>query len=120
MPDVLIPVSTTNLRVIQQATSTIPIVFLQVSDPVAQGFVPNVTHPGGNITGFSMFEFSISSKWIDLLKEIAPNIARVAVMFNPDTSPQSTFFIRSIEAAAPKFNVQASAVPVRTTMELEA
>ena len=84
--------------------------FIQVSDPVAQGFVANVTRPGGNLTGFSAYEFSIGNKWLDLLKEIAPGLARVGVMFNPDTSPQSKFFMRSIEAAAPSLGVQASAI----------
>src|SRR5215467_643010 len=93
-PDVILASSTTNLTVVQQATSTVPVVFIQVSDPVAQGFVANVTRPGGNLTGFSMYEFAIGNKWLDLLKEIAPKLARVGVMFNPDTSPQSKFFMR--------------------------
>jgi ABC-type uncharacterized transport system substrate-binding protein len=63
-------------------------VFLQVSDPVAQGYVTSLTHPGANITGFSSFEFSIGGKWIERLKEAAPKVTRVAVMSNPDTSPQ--------------------------------
>ena len=118
-PDVILASSTTNLTVIQQATSTLPVVFIQVSDPVAQGFVANVTRPGGNLTGFSAYEFSIGNKWLDLLKEIAPGLARVGVMFNPDTSPQSKFFMRSIEAAAPSLGVQASAIPVRATADIE-
>ena len=118
-PDVILASSTTNLTVIQQATSMLPVVFIQVSDPVAQGFVANVTRPGGNLTGFSAYEFSIGNKWLDLLKEIAPGLARVGVMFNPDTSPQSKFFMRSIEAAAPSLGVQASAIPVRATADIE-
>jgi putative tryptophan/tyrosine transport system substrate-binding protein len=118
-PDVILASSTTNLTVIQQATSTVPVVFIQVSDPVAQGFVANVTRPGGNLTGFSMYEFAIGNKWLDLLKEIAPGLARVGVMFNPDTSPQSKFFMRSIEAAAPSLGVQASVIPVRATADIE-
>jgi len=98
-PEVILASSTTNLTVIQQATSTVPVVFIQVSDPVAQGFVGN--------------------KWLDLLKEIAPGLARVGVMFNPDTSPQSKFFMRSIEAAAPSLGVQASVIPVRATADIE-
>jgi len=97
----------------------VPVVFIQVSDPVAQGFVANVTRPGGNLTGFSQYEFSIGNKWLDLLKEIAPGLARVGVMFNPDTSPQSKFFMRSIEAAAPTLGVQASVIPVRGTADIE-
>jgi putative ABC transport system substrate-binding protein len=119
MPDVIVTSSTTNLIAVRQATATVPIVFLSVSDPVAQGFVGNVAKPGGNLTGFSAYEFSIGGKWLDLLKEIAPGIERVGVMFNPDTSPQSEFFVRSVEAAAPALGVQSIVVPVRTTAEIE-
>src|SRR5215470_17276672 len=118
-PDVILASSTTNLTAIQQATNTVPVVFVQVSDPVEQGFVANVTRPGGNLTGFSMFEFSVGGKWLELLKEIAPGLARVGVMFNPDTSPQSKFFMRSIEAAAPSHGVKAVVVPVRNTADIE-
>jgi putative tryptophan/tyrosine transport system substrate-binding protein len=118
-PDVILASSTTNLIAIQQATNTVPVVFVQVSDPVEQGFVTNVTRPGGNLTGFSMFEFSVGGKWLELLKEIAPGLSRVGVMFNPDTSPQSKFFMRSIEAAAPSHGVQAVVVPVRATADIE-
>jgi putative ABC transport system substrate-binding protein len=119
MPEVILASSTINLRVIQQATNTVPVVFVLVSDPVEQGFVASIAKPGGNLTGFSAYEFSIGGKWLDLLKEIAPNLARVAVMFNPDTSPQSKFFMRSIEAAAPSHGVQAIVVPIRTTADIE-
>jgi ABC-type uncharacterized transport system substrate-binding protein len=78
-----------------------------------------VTKPGGNLTGFSMYEFSIGGKWVDLLKEIAPALARVAVVFNPDTSPQSKFFMQSVEAAAPSLGLQAVSVPVRATADIE-
>jgi putative tryptophan/tyrosine transport system substrate-binding protein len=119
MPDVILASSTTNLTVIQQATSTVPVVFVQVSDPVEQGFVASLTKPGGNLTGFSMYEFSIGGKWVNLLKEVAPGLARVGVMFNPDTSPQSKFFMRSVEVAAQSLGVQAIVVPVRATADIE-
>jgi putative ABC transport system substrate-binding protein len=119
MPDVILASSTTNLIAVQEATMTVPVVFVQVSDPVAQGFVPSLTKPGGKLTGFSMFEFSVGGKWVDLLKEIAPTLARVAVMFNPETSPQSKLFMRAIEAAAASLSVQAVAVAVRATAEIE-
>jgi putative ABC transport system substrate-binding protein len=119
MPDVILASSTTNLTVIRQATSTVPVVFLQVSDPVVQGFVQSLTHPGGNITGFSQYEFSIAGKWLDLLKQIAPGLERVAVMFNPDTSPQSKFFMRAVENAARTLGVKVIAAPVRATTEIE-
>jgi putative ABC transport system substrate-binding protein len=118
-PDVILASSTTNLTALRQATSIVPIVFVQVSDPVEQGFVTSVTRPGGNLTGFSMYEFSVGGKWLDLLKEIAPALARVGVMFNPDTSPQSKFFMRSIEAAAPSRGVQAAVIPLRTSADIE-
>jgi len=119
MPDVILAAGTTNLTVIRQATSTVPIVFVQVSDPVAQGFVENLAHPTGNITGFSSYEFSIGGKWLDLLKQIVPSLARVAVIFNPETSPQSKFFLRSVEAAAPSFGVQIMTAPVHKTADIE-
>jgi putative ABC transport system substrate-binding protein len=119
MPDVIVTNTTTNLIAIQQATNTVPVVFLSVSDPVAQGFVASVAKPSGNLTGFSAFEFSIGGKWLDLLKEIAPGLERVGIMFNPDTSPQSKFFVRSIEAAAPSLGVQSIVVPVRATADIE-
>jgi putative ABC transport system substrate-binding protein len=118
-PDVIICASSANLRAVQQATRTIPVVFLQVSEPVDQGFVPSLARPGGNTTGFAAYELSMGGKWVDLLKQIAPGLARVAVMFNPDTSPQSRYFLRSIEAAAPTFGVQAVAMPVRSTSDIE-
>src|SRR6516162_10646430 len=92
MPDVILAVPTLNLEVVRQATSTVPVVFVRVSDPVAQGFVASLPKPGGNLTGFSGTEFSVGGKWLDLLKEIAPGLARVAIMFNPDTAPQAKFY----------------------------
>jgi putative tryptophan/tyrosine transport system substrate-binding protein len=118
-PDAILCASTTNLMALQQATRSVPIVFLQVSDPVAQGIVPNLVHPGGNVTGFMNFEFSIGGKWVELLKQIAPELMRVAVMFNPDTSPQSKYFLRSIEATALSLGVQAVTTPVRATADIE-
>ena len=119
MPDAILASSTTNLMVVQQATSAIPVVFVAVSDPVAQGFVTNVTRPGGNLTGFGMYEFSVGGKWVDLLKELAPKLARVGVMFNPDTSPQSKFFMRSIEAATPSLGMEVMTLSVRATGDIE-
>jgi len=118
-PAVITPASTTNLLALRNATNTIPIVFLQVSDPVAQGFVPNLTKPGGNSTGFSAYEFSIGGKWLDLLKEISPGLARVAVMSNHETSPQSKFFIRAIEAAASGLKVRVDQASVRSMADIE-
>ena len=118
-PDVLLVPSTTNLMVVRDATSTIPVVFLQVSDPVAQGFVASLTNPGGNLTGFTAYEFSIGGKWLGLLKEAAPGLSRAAVMFNPDTSPQSKFFMRSAEAGGASLGVAVTAAPARATGDIE-
>jgi ABC-type uncharacterized transport system substrate-binding protein len=118
-PDVILAPSTANLEIVRQATNTIPIVFLLVSDPPAQGFVASYPKPGGNITGFSGTDFSVGGKWLDLLKEIAPGLTRVAVMFNPDTSQQSKFFMRSIEAAGSSLGVQSLVVPVRADADIE-
>jgi ABC-type uncharacterized transport system substrate-binding protein len=119
-PNVILAASTSNLAALLENTRTIPIVFVQVSDPVAQGLVSDLTHPGGNITGFSGFEFSLGGKWLDLLKQIAPSLTRVFIVFNPDTSPQSKYFQRSIEAAGPSFGLDIAAAPVRSDAEIDA
>jgi putative ABC transport system substrate-binding protein len=117
-PDLILSASTTNLTALRRITSSIPVVFLQVSDPVAQGFVTSLTHPGGSITGFSAYEFSIGGKWLELLKEVAPKLTRVAVMSNPDTSPQTEFFRRAIESAGPTFGIEVTAAPVRSDADI--
>ena len=118
-PDAILSASTANLAALQRLSPTTPIVFIGVSDPVAQGFVLNLAHPGGNITGFSSYEFTLGGKWLDLLKQIAPATARVAVVFNPQTSPQSKFFLSSIEAAAPTVGVSVVAAPIHSIAEIE-
>ena len=109
-----------NLVALQRATKTIPIVFLSVADPVEQGFVPSLAHPGGNITGFSNPEFSIAGKWADLIKQMVPSIRRVAMVI-PEPEPQSRLFLRAVEAAAPSLGVDVMAVPVQhSTVDIEA
>ena len=117
-PDAILCAFTLNLMALQQATLSVPIVFMQVSDPIAQGFVASLSRPGGNLTGFTNFEFSIGGKWVELLKQIAPDLLRVAVMFNPDRSPQSKYFLRAIEGAARSFGAQVVAAPVRSVAEI--
>jgi putative tryptophan/tyrosine transport system substrate-binding protein len=119
-PDVIFAASTKNLEAVRQATTTVPVVFVQVSDPVAQGFVASLTKPGGNLTVFSAYEFSTGGKWLDLLKEIAPGLAHAGVVFNPDMSPQSKFFMKAVETAASSRGVRASAVPVASAANIEA
>jgi putative ABC transport system substrate-binding protein len=118
-PDVIFSSTTLNLAALLRMTHTIPIVFVQVSDPVAQGFAADLVHPGGNITGFSGYELSMGGKWLDLLKQMVPNIDRVGVMFNPDTALQAKLFLRSIEAIAPSFGVKIIAAPVHNEDEIK-
>jgi putative tryptophan/tyrosine transport system substrate-binding protein len=118
-PDAILSASTANLTALQRLSPTTPIVFILVSDPVAQGFVLNLAHPGGNITGFTAYEFSIGGKLLDLLKQIAPAITQVAVVFNPQTAPHSKFFLSSVEASASTFGVKVVAAPVHSVDEIE-
>jgi putative tryptophan/tyrosine transport system substrate-binding protein len=118
-PDVILATTTPVMTVLQTATSSIPIVFVQVVDPVTRGLVATLTRPGGNITGFVSFEFSMGGKWLETLKQIAPRVNRVAMIFNPGTAPFSESFVRVVEAAAPAFGVQPVAAPVRDPAELD-
>jgi putative ABC transport system substrate-binding protein len=118
-PDVILASASEVLAAFLKATSSIPIVFVSVSDPVGQGFVASLDRPGGHITGFTAFEFSMGGKWVELLKEIAPSIQRVAIVFNPKTAPYFSLFVRSIQMAAVSFGVEAVATPVHDLAEIE-
>jgi len=118
MPDVILVGTTINLAAIRQATNAVPVVFTQVADPVTQGFVQNVRQPGGMITGFSLLEFSLSGKWIDLLKQAAPRLRRAAFIFNTD-DPISKFLVPAAEAAAPTIGVELITAPVRSAADIE-
>jgi putative ABC transport system substrate-binding protein len=119
-PDALVAVSTPSLAAIQKATHTIPIVFVAVSEPVINGFVPSLAHPGGNATGFSNLEPSIGGKWLEILKGIAPSISRVSVVFNLTTGITTDLFFRAVEAASPRFAVEAVKSDVHSLEEIEA
>jgi putative tryptophan/tyrosine transport system substrate-binding protein len=119
-PDLMLAQSPSALRAAQQATHTIPIVFTAVSEPVALGFVASLAHPGGNTSGFTNLEPSVGGKWLELLKEIAPNVTHVAVMANPAVTPAFSLFYRSIEAAAARFAVETTMAPVGEAAEIEA
>jgi len=103
----------------QQLTRTVPIVFAIVTEPVTQGIVQSLAHPGGNMTGFAYVEPSIGAKWVELLKDIAPKVTRLALVFNPDSSPQSHFIYESVKAATQKSGVEAVVAPVRVTGDIE-
>jgi putative tryptophan/tyrosine transport system substrate-binding protein len=118
-PDMIICGGTPATQALRQATRTIPIVFAIVAEPVAQGIVASLAHPGGNVTGFSYLEPTVGAKWLELLKELAPHITRVAFVFNPDASPYNLPVYQLISAAAPKFAVEAIMVPVRQPAEIE-
>jgi putative ABC transport system substrate-binding protein len=117
--NVIVAHTTPSVIALRKETATIPIVFAQISDPIGAGFIANVARPGGNITGFSNFEASIGSKWIELLKETAPGMMRGAILFNPETAPYvGRYYQGPFEAAARSFGVQPSASPVRSGAEI--
>jgi len=117
-PDVLLAGGAAPLVALQRAMETIPIVFAVVPDPVANGFVASVARPGGNITGFATYEQTISVKWLELLKEIAPRVTRVTFMYDP-ANPSWPGYLRPIEAAARSLGMQVSAQAVQNTAEIE-
>ena len=111
--------NTPTTAALQKQTRTIPILFVNVSDPIGSGFVASLSRPGGNITGFLTFEFSIGGKWLELLKEIAPRVNRVAFMFNPNTAPYAELFVKPFKDAAASLGVAPIVAPVRDTSEIE-
>jgi putative ABC transport system substrate-binding protein len=119
-PDVIFSNSTPVTDALVRATKTIPIVFTIVSDPVGAGFVASLPRPGGNVTGFINVESSMAGKWLELLKEIALGVKRVAIMFNPETAPgHGLYFLRPFEAAAPSLAVEPIAAPVDDDGDIE-
>jgi putative tryptophan/tyrosine transport system substrate-binding protein len=119
-PDVLVGNGTAVLAALRDATRSIPIVFVIVNDPVGQGFIPNLARPGGNITGFSFLEYSMVGKSLELLKKLAPGVDRLAVMFNPETTPHYIPFLRSFATAPLSIPVEVNAAPVHATADIEA
>jgi putative ABC transport system substrate-binding protein len=118
-PDVIISHGTPNTAALQQQTRTIPIIFASVTDPIGSGFVASLSRPGGNITGFMNMEPTVAGKWLELLKEIAPRVDRVALLFNPATAPYAEFWIEPFKTAAASFAMQAIVAPVHDPSELE-
>jgi ABC-type uncharacterized transport system substrate-binding protein len=119
-PDLILANATLALRGAQQATRTVPIVFTGVSEPVSQGFVASLARPGGNTTGFTNLEPSVAGKWVELLKEMAPRVTRVALVFNPPSTPIPAQFVRAAEAAAAKLGLETAAAQVGGLVEIEA
>jgi putative tryptophan/tyrosine transport system substrate-binding protein len=119
-PDVILASSSSAVAELRQQTRTTPVVFTPVADPVGQGFVQSLARPGGNITGFSSNDAELMGKWLQLLKEVAPSVTRVAVIFNPDTAPFAPWFNRAIEAAAPSFGMTVTLAAVHDDAGIEA
>lgn len=117
-PDVIIAVATPNVVALQQATRTVPIVFVGVTDPVGAGLVESLAHPGGNTTGFSIFEYSISGKWLELLREIAPRVERVAVIRDPLLT-SGTAQLGAIQSVAHSLGAELIPVGARSADEIE-
>jgi putative tryptophan/tyrosine transport system substrate-binding protein len=118
MPDVILAYGNQPMAALRRETRSIPIVFVQVSNPDGGGLVASLAHPGGNITGFSQFVFAIGGKWLDTLKEIAPDIRRVAVILNPD-NPTASGYLGAIEAMAPSLGVQVMPTAGRDPADIE-
>ena len=118
-PDVLLGNGTPATVALKQATSTIPIVFSVVNDPVSQGVVSSMAHPGGNITGFSFLEYSMVGKSLEMLKRIAPQSTSVAIMFNPETYPYYEIHLKSFEVVARRLALDLSAAPVKSVGEID-
>jgi putative ABC transport system substrate-binding protein len=117
-PDVIVGNSTPVVSALRQATHSIPVVFVQIIDPVGSGLVETLARPGGNMTGFSDFEFGTSSKWLELLKEIAPSVTRAAVLLAHGLA-SSIGLLRALDEVAPSVGVQLTPVPARDAAEIE-
>jgi putative tryptophan/tyrosine transport system substrate-binding protein len=119
-PDIILTDTTPATAAVQRETRTIPIVFVNVSDPVGSGFVAAFNRPGGNITGFAYLEGSMGGKWLGLLSEIAPGLKRAAFMFNPDTAPYvRSYYMPSFEMAARSLKIAPIIAPVHSDVEIE-
>jgi putative tryptophan/tyrosine transport system substrate-binding protein len=118
-PDVILAVATPATAALQAATDTIPIVFTSVSDPVGSGFVASLADPGGNITGFINLEASLSSKWLELLHAIAPQVSHVGFLYNPRTAPYARYYLDTFRSAASALAVQPIEAPFQSPAEIE-
>jgi putative tryptophan/tyrosine transport system substrate-binding protein len=118
-PDLIQVSSTPATAAVLRETHTIPVVFL-VSDPIGSGFIVSLARPGGNATGFVNLEDSVAGKWLELLKEVAPQTSQVSILFNPRTAPQSAYYLKLLEAAAPSLALELKAMQVSDAGEIEA
>jgi putative ABC transport system substrate-binding protein len=118
-PDVIQVATTPGTAAVLMETHTIPVVFTFVSDPVGSGFIESFSHPGGNATGFVNLESSMGGKWVQILKEVAPRVSRVTLLFNPATGPQASYYREPIEAAAHALSISSRAAPVGDVAAIE-
>jgi len=118
-PDLILSNDTPTTATLLQQTRSVPIVFATVADPVGSGFVASFARPGGNATGFAVYEASLGGKWLELLKETVPSVSRVVVIFNPATAPFAENHLKSLNNAAPSFGVEARVAHVSDVSELE-
>jgi putative tryptophan/tyrosine transport system substrate-binding protein len=118
-PDVILCAGSPAVKALQQATHTVPIVFVLVAEPVAQGFVASLAHPGANVTGLTYLEPTVGAKWLELLTQIAPQIKRATFIFSPKASPYAPLFYTAIEAAAAKLGVTVDMSPVNDVADLD-
>jgi putative ABC transport system substrate-binding protein len=118
-PDILLGNGTPATVALKQATTTIPIVFSVVNDPVSQGIIPSMAHPGGNVTGFSFLEYSMVGKSLEMLKRIAPQSTSVAIMFNPETYPYYEIHLKSFATVARQLSLNLAAAPVKSLAEID-
>jgi putative ABC transport system substrate-binding protein len=118
-PDAILASSAPAVAALREQTRTLPIVFVLVPDPVELGFAHSLARPGGNITGFTLYDPPLMGKWLRLLREVAPGVTHIAVIFNPDTTPYAGLFNRAIEAAAPSFGMTVVFAPVHDDAGIE-
>ncbi len=118
-PDVLMTEGTAALAAVKRETKSIPTIFVNVSDPVGQGFVASLAHPGGNTTGFTLFEFSMATKWVEILREFAPITKHIGFLFNPVGYAYATSFLQAVQAAAENFRIDVIPAPVEDDAGIE-
>src|SRR5215468_5767878 len=120
-PDVILSSSSPTTASLLEETHSIPVIFANIVDPVGSGFAASLPRPGGNATGFMLFEASLAGKWLELLKEIAPRVSSIAAVFNPATAPRGgAYYLASLEAAAKAFGMEVTATPIHVESDLDA
>jgi putative ABC transport system substrate-binding protein len=118
-PDVLITEGTAAFAAVKSETKSIPTIFVNVSDPVEQGFVTSLARPGGNATGFTLFEFTTATKWVEILRELSPTAKHIGFLFNPVGYPYEDLFFQAVRAAAEGVKIEVTAMPVEKDAEIE-